>query len=106
VPGLGGRTPAAGALAGTEGLRGYDLRRFAATASHGCDEFLAGHPSNHFLPVSEIANLVLRRRWYEHLQEVAGPTTARTYRWKPKLNRIGYVLALLTSTFGSPLRVE
>jgi hypothetical protein len=106
--GAGGPSIAAvGAVVGTEGLRGYDLKRFAATASHGRDELLAGHPSNHFLPVSEIAGLVLRHRWYEHsLQVDDRDTGTRTYRWKPKLNRIDYVVQLLTSTFGVLFRVE
>lgn len=97
---------AAGAVAGTEGLDGYDLERFVATASHGRDELLAGHLSNHFLPVSEMTGLVLRRRWYEHSLQVGGPTYARTYRWKPKLNRIDYVVELLTANFGVLVREE
>lgn len=95
----------AGAVAGTDGRRGYDLKRFVATAGHPRDELLAEHPSNHFMPVSQIAALVLRRRWYEHSLQVDG-ATARTYRWKPKLNRTDYVVELLTSTFGDLVRYE
>jgi hypothetical protein len=97
---------ATGVVAGTAGLHGYDLKRFATTASHGRDELLAGHPANHFLPVSEIAGLLLRRRWYEHSLQVVGGIATRTYRWKPKLNRIDYVVELLTSTFGVLFRLE
>jgi hypothetical protein len=105
--GAGGPGMAAtGMVAGTAGLHGYDLKRFAATASHGRDELLAGHPANHFIPVSDIAGLLLRRRWYEHSLQVVGDAAARTYRWKPRLNRTDYVVELLTSTFGFLVRVE
>lgn len=104
--GAGGPGLAAGAVAGTVGLRGYDLKRFAAMTRHGRDELLAAHTSNHFLPASEMAALVLRCRWYEHSLQIERVAGGRVYRWKPRLNRTDYVVELLTATFGALFRAE
>ena len=96
---------AASAAAGTAGLRGYDLKRFAKLAGERRDELLARHPSNHFLPVPATGELVLRRRWSEHSLQVVLGARAPTYRWKPRLNRADYVIELLSSTFGILFRI-
>lgn len=92
------------AVAGTAGLHGYDAKRFAAAASRRRHELLAGHTSNHFLPASEIAALVLRRRFYEHSLRVERVSGAWTYRWKPRLNRVDYVIDLLASALACASR--
>jgi len=87
-------------------MRGHDLKRFTSIAGQSRDELLARHPSNHLLATSDITGLHLRRRWTEHVLRVEVGGEERTYRWKPRLNRPGYVIDLLSSTFGSLFKME
>lgn len=100
--GAGGPGATVGAVAG---LGAYDSKRFMAVARCERDELLARHSSNHFLADSDIARLVLRRRWYEHSLQVDSGSSVRAYRWKPRLNRVDYVIDLLKSTFGGLVKV-
>jgi hypothetical protein len=100
--GAGGQVATVGAVSG---LAGYDLKRFTAVAKCEREGLLARHPSNHFLARFGIGGFVLRRRWYEHSLQVDSESRVCTYRWKPRLNRVDYVIDLLNSTSGDLIKV-
>jgi hypothetical protein len=107
--GLSGAAAAgAGSAGGTRAGRGYEQKRVSKSLTMPRSEVLAGDPKNHFVPVEQIAGLVLRKRWHGHSLTIAtrDHPSGRKYSWKPALNNFDQVYSMLEAKFGESLAVE
>lgn len=107
--GLSGAAAAgAGSAGGTRAGRGYEQKRVSKLLKMPRSEVLAGDPKNHFVPVEQIAGLVLRKRWHGHSLTIAtrDHPSGRKYSWKPALNNFDQVCSMLEAKFGESLAVE
>ena len=107
--GLSGAAAAGTGSAGcTRAGRGYEQKRVSKSLTMPRSEVLAGDPKNHFVPVEQIAGLVLRKRWHGHSLTIAtrDHPSGRKYSWKPALNNFDQVYSMLEAKFGESLAVE
>jgi hypothetical protein len=107
--GLSGAAAAgAGSAGGTLAGRGYEQKRVSKLLAMPRSEVLAGDPKNHFIPVEEIAGLVLKKRWHGHSLTIVtrDQPTGRKYSWKPAPNNFDRVCGMLQAKFGESLAVE
>jgi len=107
--GLSGAAAAgAGSAGGIRAGRGYEQKRVSKLLTMPRSEVLAGDPKNHFVPVEQIAGLVLRKRWHGHSLTIAtrDHPSGRKYSWKPALNNFDQVRSMLEAKFGESLAVE
>jgi hypothetical protein len=107
--GLSGAAAAgAGSAGGTRAGRGYEHKRVSKLLTMPRSEVLTGDPKNHFIPVEEIAGLVLRKRWHGHSLTIVtrDHPSGRKYSWKPALNNFDRVCGMLEAKFGESLAVE
>jgi hypothetical protein len=107
--GLSGAAAAGtGSAGGTRAGRVYEQKRVSKSLTMPRSEVLAGDPKNHFVPVEQIAGLVLRKRWQGHSLTIAtrDHPSGRKYSWKPALNNFDQVYSMLEAKFGESLAVE
>jgi hypothetical protein len=105
----GGGSGLSGATAGgIRAGRGYEQKRVSKLLTMPRSEVLADDPKNHFVPVEQIAGLVLRKRWHDHALTIAtrDHPSGRKYNWKPALNNFDQVCSMLEAKFGESLAVE